>query len=123
MDERTHSAWLPLTPRGVAAFARASLGRLLLVEFIFALIAAAVVIWFLQETWCPSVRQAIRRLPVEGTIRRGHLTWRGDSPANLAGNQFLNLTVDLWHEGGVGNESHLSLEFGRSDIRVRSLLG
>ena len=33
-------AWEPLTPRGVAAFARARLGRLLLVQFIAALLAS-----------------------------------------------------------------------------------
>jgi hypothetical protein len=33
-------AWEPLTPRGVAAFARARLSRLLLVQFVVASLAA-----------------------------------------------------------------------------------
>ncbi len=35
------AAWEPFTPRGVAAFAGAGFGRLLLVQFIVALLAAA----------------------------------------------------------------------------------
>src|SRR5215831_1390432 len=60
--------WLPLTPRGVAAFARASWWRLLLVQFIFATLVAAAVVWFLDTAWFPTIHNAIRKLPARGEI-------------------------------------------------------
>ena len=38
--EKPPFAWQPITPRGVAAFARASWGRVLLAQFLCALAAA-----------------------------------------------------------------------------------
>jgi hypothetical protein len=81
------------------------------------------VVWFLQVAWLPVVQEAIQQLPREGKISRGQLSWRGDTPARLAANPFLSLAVDLWHEGDLGNESHLSVEFGRTNVRLRSILG
>src|SRR2546429_4821245 len=69
-------AWQPLTPRGVASFAGASLARLLLVELIIASLIASAVAWFLAENWFPTVRHAIHQLPDQGTIRNQRL----DSP-------------------------------------------
>src|SRR5687767_9056439 len=42
------AAWQPITFRGVAAFAGAKLGRLLLVQLIVALLTAGAVGWFLS---------------------------------------------------------------------------
>jgi hypothetical protein len=122
-DTLLHSAWEPLTPRGVVAFTRASVGRLLLAQLIFAIAAAVAVVWFLQVAWFPIISDAISQLPKDGDIRRGQLFWRGDTPARLAANHFLSLGVDEWHEGDLGNESHLSVEFGRTNVRFRSILG
>ena len=74
------TAWQPLTPRGVAAFARAPLMRLLLVQFIFALLAAIAVVWFLRTAWFPTVREAIENLPAQGEMKSGKLEWTADSP-------------------------------------------
>ncbi|HEX4646975.1 MAG TPA: hypothetical protein VH598_15335 [Verrucomicrobiae bacterium] len=116
-------AWEPLTPRGVAAFARASLGRLWLAQLIVALLAGAVTAWFLYEEWLPVFREGIRHLPAQGEIRNARLDWRGDSPAQLAGNHFLRLVVDLNHGGELGHQSHLQIELGRTNVEVISLLG
>ena len=116
-------AWEPITPAGVAAFARASLGRLLLVQGIVALLAAGTVVWFLSQAWFPVARAAIRQLPAQGRIGGAQLFWFADSPAQLAGNHFLGFTVDLAHEGELGREAELQVEFGRRDVRVFSLLG
>ena len=123
LDKLLHSAWEPLTPRGVAAFTRASLGRLWLAQLIAAIAAAVSVVWFLQIAWFPVVEEAIQQLPAEGKISHNQLVWRGDTPARLAANKFLSLAVDLWHEGDLGNESHISVEFGRTNLRLRSILG
>ena len=52
-------AWEPLTPHGVAAFARATLGRLLLVQSIIALLVAASVAWFLYDNCFLVINSAI----------------------------------------------------------------
>ena len=81
-------AWEPITPRGVAAFARANFSRLLLVQFIVALLAAVSVAWFLDDACFPTVLAAIQKLPTAGEIRSGKLDWRGDSPQMLAEGRF-----------------------------------
>jgi hypothetical protein len=115
--------WQPLTPRGVAAFARASLKRLLLVQFVFAVLAAAAVAWLLSTGWFPTIRAAIHALPARGEIRSGRLDWAGDSPQLLAEGNFLALVVDLNHRGQVRSPAHLQVEFGRNTVRLFSLFG
>jgi hypothetical protein len=114
----TPAAWEPLTPRGVAAFARAPWGRLLLVQLLVALLAAGVTVGFLRTEWFPVVRAAIRQLPDEGEIRNQQLHWTGGAPRKLAGNHFLGLGVDLAHSGQLARESQIQLEFGRSDLQI-----
>ncbi len=121
--EKRPFAWQPITARGVAAFAYASLGRLLLVQFVCALITAGTVVWFLYTAWFPTVHQAIRQLPPQGTIRSGILDWHGDSPQRLADGRFIALSVDLKHEGGARSPAHLQIEFGRTDMKIISLFG
>jgi len=116
-------AWQPLTPRGVAAFARAPLGRLLVVQLIVALLAAATIVWFLHEAWFPTIGEAINQLPAQGEIRFGRLDWHGPSPASLAEGRFLAFTVDLQHAGQARSPAQIQVEFGQADFKVFSLLG
>lgn len=121
--ESASNAWEPVTPQGVAAFASASNGRLLLVQFVVALVVALSVIWFLYDAWMPTARQAIHHLPDEGEIRSGRLNWRGGAPRMLATGKFIAFTVDLDHSGEVRSPAHVEVEFGREDFYVRSILG
>ena len=116
-------AWQPLTPRGVAAFATASLGRLLVVQLVVALLSSAAVVWFLHAAWFPIIGEAVSQLPAAGEIRSGTLAWTGVSPASLAEGQVLALTVDLKHEGRARSPAHIQVEFGEKDCEVFSLLG
>lgn len=116
-------AWEPLTPRGVAAYASASWGRLLLVQFVFAVVAAVSVVVFLRTAWFPTVRAAINQLPDEGEIRNRELRWTDDNPQRLAEGDWLAFTVDLDHEGRLRTAADLEVEFGRKDVRVWSLFG
>jgi hypothetical protein len=116
-------AWQPLTPRGVAAFAYATYGRLLAVQSVIALLAAATVVWFLHTAWFPTITQAITQLPTTGEIRSGRLDWHGESPASLAEGRFLAFTVDLTHQGKARLPAHIQVEFGQTDYNVFSLLG
>jgi hypothetical protein len=122
-DEKPPFAWQPLTRRGVAAFARAALGRLLLVQFLAALLAAATVVWLVQTGWFPVIDEAVTRLPAGGELRSGVLEWPGESPASLADGHFLAVLVDLEHEGAARSPAHVQVEFGRKDLKVISLLG
>ncbi|HEX4265764.1 MAG TPA: hypothetical protein VH597_15630 [Verrucomicrobiae bacterium] len=116
-------AWQPLTPRGVAAFARAPGRRLLVVQFLFALAAAVTVVWFLRTAWFPTVRAATKQLPVQGRMQSGKLNWVSDSPALLAEGHFLAFVVDTNHVGTVRSPAHIQVEFGRDDIYFYSLVG
>src|SRR6185295_4390797 len=115
-DETDAPAWQPLTPRGVAAFARAPMWRLWLVQFLFAAAVAATVGWFLHVNWFPIIQQAVRRLPEQGEIRAGRLDWTNASPQLLAEGRFLAVSVDLNHGGGVRSPAHVQVEFGRDDV-------
>jgi len=116
-------AWQPLTLRGVAAFAYARCGRLLVVQFLVALLAAATVVWFLLTAWFPIIGQAISQLPPAGEIRSGRLQWQGPSPATLAEGRFLAFTVDLNHVGTARSPAHIQVEFGQTGYDIFSLLG
>jgi hypothetical protein len=115
-------AWEPLTPRGVAAFARARLSRLLLVQFIVALLAAAAVVCFFDNGCFPTITEAIQKLPADGEIRAGRLDWRGDPTQLLAEGKFLAFDVDLDHSGQIHSTADAQIEFGRDSVRIFSLL-
>jgi hypothetical protein len=117
------SAWQPLTPAGVAAFAGSSMGRLLLAQLVFALLTAAGVMLFLSRDWAPIVSKAIARLPAHNEIRGGRLRWDSINPTNLAEGRFLALAVDLQHQGQARSPAHLQIEFGEKDLKLLSLLG
>jgi hypothetical protein len=121
--DKTTFAWEPLTPRGVAAFAHARLGRLLLVQIIVALVAATAVTWFLDDSIFPVVKTAIENLPDAGEIRSAKLDWRGDSPRLLAERRFLAFDVDLNHDGKINSTADVQIEFGQETIWSSALLG
>jgi hypothetical protein len=116
-------AWEPLTPRGVAAFARASFERLFIVQSIFALLAAASVVWLLSDGIFPVIDAAIEQLPDSGSIHGGRLDWGDDSPVMLAEGRILAISVDIDHGGTLRSPADFQFEFGRDDLAVYSLFG
>lgn len=123
MDASPRTAWQPVTPQGVAAFAHARLRRLLLVQLIVAFLVGASVACFIYVGCFPIVTTAIERLPDHGEIRAGHLVWNGATPTVLADGRFLALSVDMEHAGRQRSVAHLHFEFGRTNIFIHSLLG
>jgi len=117
------SAWQPLTPRGVAAFAAAGRKRLWLVQVICAVLIASTIGWFLKTAWNPIIREAIVALPENSRISRGALEWDGPSPTVLAEGRFVAFVVDLELRGDAATSSDLVVELGRTRWRVTSLLG
>jgi len=120
---RAPFAWQPLTPRGVAAFAPATLSRLLLVELIVAALAAGVIVWLLAIAWFPTIRQAIRQLPEQGAIRNHHLTLPLNGAQTLAETNFLMIVVDLEKQRNATQTSDLLVEFHKTNIQICSLFG
>ena len=121
--ENRPAAWLPLTPRGVAAFAYASLWRLLLVQFMAAALGSAAVVWMVHSCWFPSITAAVEHLPEEGTIKSGRLEWTNAPPQSLSESRFMSLAVDLTHSGEARSPAQIQIEFGQADLRVYSIFG
>src|SRR5260221_10061102 len=117
------TAWLPLTPSGVAAFAYASFARLWLIQFFVAALISATVVWVLDTDWFPVVTSAVDHLPQEGAIRAGRLDWRGDTAQQLSESRFVAFAVDLEHAGQTRSPSQLQFEFGQTDLRIYSVFG
>jgi len=118
------SAWLPFTPRGVAAFASASLGRLLLVEIIIALLVAGTLVWFLANTWLPTIRRAIHQLPDQGIISQRKLASPLATASTLAETRpFLLIVVDLEKQRNASQTSDVLVEFHRNNVQVCAVFG
>ncbi len=115
--------WQPLTFGGVASFARARWGRLLLLQTIVAVAVVITVVLLLNRCWFPVVTQAVLNLSSFGTVRGGQLAWPGKEPVVLAENRFLGLVMDADETGGTGQIADVQLEFTRERIKVVSLLG
>jgi hypothetical protein len=115
--------WQPITFGGVASFARASIGRLLIVQFMVALLVGGSVSCFLAVAWFPVVEKAIAGLPEKGTIRRGQLEWTGPTPCLLAEATFLSIAVDLENSQPTGQSADVQVVLHRDGVRLRSLFG
>jgi hypothetical protein len=116
-------AWEPITPRGVAAFARASFERLLVVQALIALIVALTVVWLLARGFFPTVDAAIRQLPETGGIVRGELGLPDAAPQLLAEGHFLAFSVDAKHTGAVRSPAQFQFEFGSESLLIFSVFG
>jgi len=124
VDTKSHSSpWQPLTFGGVAAFAHGSFTRLFIAAFALAVLVAGSVVGLFYMAWEPALRRAIAQLPEPSAIRAGELQWTGPTPVKLAEGKFLSIVVDRAGTGELGFASDLQFELGRTEFRVRSLLG
>jgi hypothetical protein len=117
------TAWQPITPRGIAAFSRARIGRLFVVQFIAAALTAGVVAWFLSIAWFPIVLQAIRQLPETGVIANRQLAIPRNSPLPLAGNRFIAFFADTNRMSDTAVASDVRVGFHRDEFAICSLFG
>ena len=118
-----YQAWQPFSPRGVASFAVASLGRLLLMQLLVAGMAVAMTVWFINEKMLPVVRVAVQGLPDRASICGGRLVWPDVTPSRLAQNRILALSVDALDSGVLGREAHIEIALQETHFTVTSLLG
>lgn len=115
--------WQPLTFGGVASFARASFGRLFLVQLIVAVLVGLSVAGVFASVWFPVIEKATAALPADGAIRGGRLEWPGNTPVRLAEDAFLSIVVDPEGTRETGHSGDVQLELGRSGVKIRSLVG
>ncbi|HKS38573.1 MAG TPA: hypothetical protein VJW76_15375, partial [Verrucomicrobiae bacterium] len=105
------------------AFARASFGRLFLVQLIVAFLVGLSVAVVFATVWFPVIEKALTELPAGGAIRRGRLEWPGQAPVRLAEDAFLSIVVDPEGTRETGQSGDVQLELERNGVRIRSLVG
>lgn len=115
--------WEPITFKGVAGFAGAPWGRLLMVELGVAVGFAICAAWFVVTAWTPVVTQAVFQLPDESVIRGGKLEWPDAVARTLAETPFLSLRVDPHDTSGAGQVADLQLEIRAREFRLQSIFG
>lgn len=116
-------AWQPFTPRGIAAFALATLTRLVLAQLAIASLVAITVVWFLSIAWFPVVTEAIQNLPATGEVRGGALHFIGTSPVRLAENRRLAFVVDVERTGAAGHVADIEIIFEQRHVALCGALG
>lgn len=116
-------AWQPFTPRGIAAFAPASFGRLFAFQVFVALLAGGTVVWFLWTVWFPIARESIQNLAGEGVLRAGRLELPGYGMQRLVTNRFLTLAIDVDSPRPHNYSADVFVVLRRSHVDVCSLFG
>jgi len=114
-------AWQPFTPKGVAAFATATVSHLLALQFFVSLVASAIVIWFCNANYSPAILEAIRNTPDEVVLEQGTLT--NVSSQILTEKKFLSIAIDLEETGQLGKISDLQMELRQNYLQICSLFG
>ena len=117
--EPERAPWEPFTFRGVAAFAGASLGRLLLVELIAALVFAGTAVWFVNQNDAPVIARAIHQMPAGARIEQGRLA--GVTGPLIAETKFLAIAITPVGRGDIGESADIQVQFRREDLSVVSV--
>lgn len=118
--------WQPLTPSGVAAYAKSPLRRVVILQFISAAAIALVAGWFCSSSILPTIRQALDNLSEEGRIRLGELKLI-QPPASrthpLAANHWLALDVEATSNPSRNPARALEILAAGNGIYLLSSLG
>src|SRR5262245_47959273 len=113
----------PFTFSGVARYADARFGRLLMMGLIFALLPAAIIGRLAAHCWWPVISDAVEKLPDTARIERGALQVQEKDSRLLAMNQFLCLQLARDEFPQQNAPVDLALLFGKYEVMVSSLLG
>lgn len=113
----------PVTFAGVAAFGHASFARLLCFQMIVGAIAGGALVFLFEIAWVPVIARTIAELPPTGAIRNGTLDWPQPTPVQSAGSTFLWISIDPMDALDPGEGADLQVQFKRSGLRFKSLLG
>jgi hypothetical protein len=113
--------WQPLTPKGAAAFASASLTRLYVVLLCFATATGFAVVFFLSQMCVPVVDQLTRELPEGVVLSLGELFGLDESVS--ASTPFLSIDIDADAQLPDTHPSDVRVLFHKSGWKACSLLG
>ena len=126
-SENPTAAWQPFTPRGVAAFARASTWCLWRAQLLVALLIAGTCVWLVHSQWMPVVDEAIAHLPTPGgAIAQGRLQWPDNEPralTRLTEPSFLHIIVDPLNAEDHSQVADVQVEFQERRLQLASLFG
>ncbi len=113
----------PFTFAGVARYASAGFGRLLLAALIFALPGAVVMSRLAAHCWWPVITEAVDGLPESARIHEGVLQMPEKNAGLLAANQFLSVQLtanEKWQENAPVD---FAVQFGKYELMFSSLFG
>ena len=115
----SRAAWQPFTFGGIAAFAQARLGRLLLVELLAAVLVSGSAVRFLHRAYSPVMLETIQKMPETAKIADGHLA--GFDATLIAKTKFLAIAVTPEASGQIGQSADIQIQFRPTDFRVGSV--
>ncbi len=113
------AAWQPLTFGGVAAFASARLGRLLLVCFLAAVIFGGALVWFFQRDYCPVILAAIQKMPETARVADGRL--QGVPGTLMSESKLLAIAVTPDSGDDIGQGADVQFQLRQTDFCVGSI--
>jgi hypothetical protein len=117
-------AWQPITGRGVAAFADASLARALVFHLIAVVLSSGMAGWTLYRTWVPAIDRAVEHLPESGgQIRFGRFSWPGTDSQILGETPQFGVAVNPSGRSAPGQVADLQLELLPDELHVAGLAG
>lgn len=119
----SRSAWQPLTPAGVAAFANASFRRLAACTAVVLLALGLSIASFVATAWLPVIDRSVGELPQGIFLHQGRLIHVDPQPRMLAEGPALSLALTPGRSVGLGSLSDVEIEFGDRRIFICSLLG
>ena len=112
-------AWQPFTFGGVAAFASARLGRLMLVGFLAAVIFSAALVWFLDRDYCPIILEAIQKMPETARVAAGRL--QGVPNTLISESRFLAIAATPESAADIGQGADVQFQLRQTDFCVSSI--
>jgi hypothetical protein len=113
------AACQPLTFGGVAAFASARLGRLLLVGLLAAAIFGGGLVWFLARDYCPVILQAIQKMPETARVANGKL--QGVPDNLISESKFLAIAVTSASAAEIGQGADVQFQIRQKDFCISSI--
>ncbi|HEX3716344.1 MAG TPA: hypothetical protein VH595_00105 [Verrucomicrobiae bacterium] len=111
-------AWQPLTFGGVAAFAPARAGRVLLVGLLAALVFGICFVWLIQHDYSPVILQAIQQMPESARVTDGRL--QGVPNTLISESKPLAIAVTPESSAEIGQDADIQLQLRQTDACINS---
>lgn len=117
------AAWQPLTLGGLAAFARSSHARLLVVGMLVALIGSGSLLFVFERLIVPRIEEVLPRMPPGAALEGGKLVWPDREIVVLTRGPTFSVVVDPAATFALGAMAEFHLHLLPDHFRVYSLFG